>query len=122
MSADFVEQRHGIASTINLLSQQRRSKIALRGIPSRVDGLFAIKRIFTSDAFSPSFRAVGMDGQQKDPALRGAAKAGLKEMDKRHVNLTQGDGFNFQRNSFEQLAINKTGQPQIFADQRRSEI
>jgi hypothetical protein len=61
-----------------------------------------------------------LNGQQEDAAFRCAAKAGLKKMDQRHVDLTQGDGFNFQRNSFEQLA--KTGQPQIFADQRRSGI
>jgi hypothetical protein len=35
-------------------------------------------------------------GQQQDAAFRGAAKAGLKEMDQRHVNFTQGNGSNFQ--------------------------
>jgi hypothetical protein len=40
-----------------------------------------------------------MNGQQKDAPFRGAAKAGLKEMDQRHVDFAQGNGFNFQVNS-----------------------
>jgi hypothetical protein len=37
-----------------------------------------------------------MNRQQKDAAFRGAAKAGLKEMDQRHANFTQSNCFNFQ--------------------------
>jgi hypothetical protein len=40
-----------------------------------------------------------MNGQKEDAAFRGATKAGLKEMDQRHANFAQGDGFNFQRGS-----------------------
>jgi hypothetical protein len=56
-----------------------------------------------------------MNGQQKDAPFRGAAKAGLKEMDQRHMNLAQGNGFNFQRGSLvhnnQQLAIGNWQKP-----------
>ena len=90
MAADFAEQGNGIARAINLLSQQRRSQVALGGIPCRVNGLFAIKRVFTGHAFAPAFRPIGMNGQQKDAAFRGAAKAGLKEVDQGHMDLARG--------------------------------
>src|SRR5579871_143735 len=99
MAAHFAEQSNGLARAINIFSQKRRSKIALRGIPGCINRLFTIERVFTRDAFSPAFRPVRMNGEQKDAAFRGAAKAGLKEMHQRHMDLTQGNGFNFQRNS-----------------------
>jgi hypothetical protein len=57
-----------------------------------------------------------MNGQQKDASFSGPAKAGLKEMDQRHVNFTQTYSFNFQRGSLAVKATSKqlkTDQPQI---------
>jgi hypothetical protein len=67
-----------------------------------------------------------MNGYKKDASFRGAAKAGLKKMDQRHMNFTQRNCLNFHHDSLKsvsnrQLAISKTRQPQIFADKRRSE-
>jgi hypothetical protein len=36
-----------------------------------------------------------VDGQQQDSAAESALKACLEKVDKRHVNFTDGDSFNF---------------------------
>src|ERR1043166_8709056 len=107
MPANFTEQRHRISGTIYVLSQQSRSKITLSGIPRGVNRLFTIERVFTGHAFAPSFRPVSMNRQQKDAAFCSAAKTGLKKMDQRHMNLAQGDRFNFQVNSSEERRVGK---------------
>src|SRR5882724_12444060 len=118
MSADFAEQRNCITCAFNLFSQQRRSKIALSGIPRRIDRFLTVERVFSRHAFAPSFRSICMNGEEKDAALRGAAKAGFKEMDQWHMNFAQRNSFNFHRVSCVQLAI---GNQQLVVLKSRAE-
>ncbi len=59
------------------------------------DPLAAVKRIFSGHALAPAIDPVTVRGEQQDAAAVGASKTRLEEMDERHLNLAQRDGFNF---------------------------
>jgi hypothetical protein len=56
--------------------------------------LAVVEGIFAGHAFSPAIDTVAMDGQQKDSAAESAFEARLEKVDERHLNFTEGDGFN----------------------------
>ena len=65
--------------------------------PCGLDPLRAVKRIFPGDTLAPPINAVTMCGKQEDTTAVDAAKARLKKMDQRHLDLAQRDGFEFHR-------------------------
>ena len=67
----------------------------MNGGPRRFRPFGAEERPFAGHAFSPTVGAFAMHGQQKDAAIVGPSKARLKEMDERHLDLAECDGFDF---------------------------
>jgi len=53
--------------------------------------VFVIEGMFAGGDFAPSREASGDHFDQDDGALEGAAKAGLKEMHQRHLDLAEND-------------------------------
>src|SRR6267142_2126217 len=66
--------------------------------PGGFDPFLAIERVFGRDAFSPPHHAIALGGEQEDAAAIDTAKARLKEMDERHLDFAQGNGFNLHVN------------------------
>src|SRR5215472_2748101 len=106
MAAHPRHHRRSFCAVLDPFSQKRRRQIFLHRIPGRINRLFAVKRILSGNALAPAFRAVSMHGQEQDAALRGATKAGFKEMHQRHMNLAQSNGFNFHCCSLTALLTN----------------
>ena len=88
------KERGCVASLLYRFTQQRRAEITLDGIPRGIDGFLAVEGIFTGDAFSPTFGAVRMHGDQQDAALSRASKTGFEEMHQGHLDFAQRDCFN----------------------------
>src|SRR2546430_6681248 len=61
--------------------------------PCGLNPFRAVKRIFPCDTLAPPVDAVTMCREQQDASAVHAAKARLKEMDERHLDLAQCDGF-----------------------------
>src|SRR4051794_6549568 len=80
MPANPRQQPWNVASTLNLPAQQRRSKVAARHVPRRVDRLFVVERMFASRTLTPTFDAVAFDGHEQDSALGRTPEAGLEEV------------------------------------------
>ena len=57
----------------------------------------AVKGLFAGHAFSPAVDPVAVDGEQQNAAAVDAAEARLEEVDQRHLNFAESDGFNFHR-------------------------
>ena len=53
--------------------------------------------LLAGDTFAPAFQSVAMQRHQHDAAGVGAPKARLEEVDERHVQFAEGNGFNFHR-------------------------
>ncbi len=65
--------------------------------------------MFAGDALAPRGHALAVQLHQQDAALGGAAEAGLEEVDQRHADLTQRDGFNFHKRSILLGDVSVTG-------------
>jgi hypothetical protein len=64
------------------------------GGPGTLDPLAAVEGILPGYAFSPTVCAVAVRREQKNAAAVGTSEARLEEMDERHVNFAESDGFN----------------------------
>ena len=65
------------------------------GRPGTVYPLATVEGVLARHALAPSIHALTMGGDQNDTTTVSTAKAGLKEIDERHLDLAQSDSFNF---------------------------
>src|SRR2546423_13337547 len=94
MAAHARKERRAVASGFDCSSEYRRNQIAGECNECAFGPLAAVEGIFAGDAFAPAVYAVAMRGQQDDAAAIGTSETRLEEMDERHFDFAQGDGFN----------------------------
>src|SRR6266481_500426 len=94
MTANLSQQQRRFTRLMYSLPHKYGRKIFLGGVPGGVNRLFAVERIFSRHALTPSFGAVRMQCDQQNAALRGASEAGLKEMDQGHTDFAHSNCFN----------------------------
>src|ERR1700738_1618218 len=94
MAAYFGKQSGPLACGIELATKHRRGEIADDGRPGTVYPLTTVEGVFASHALAPSLHALTMDGDQNDTTPVSTAKARLKEIDERHLDLAQSYSFN----------------------------
>src|SRR3954453_6665723 len=94
MLADFAQQSRHLCPRRDGLPQQRWREVANDHVPCALDVLLAVIRLLAGNALAPAFHAVTMHGNQDDAASVGAPKARLEEMDERHLQFANCDGFN----------------------------
>src|SRR5579862_2961971 len=111
MAANFRHQRGAVASGGNGLPDDGRRKILLDRWPRALDPFAAVVRIFAGYAFAPSVDAVTVRGDEHDAAVVEAAEARLEEMDERHLNFAEGDGFDLHLDFSSSAAQPLKGRP-----------
>src|SRR5476649_2625487 len=119
MTSDFSQQSRRVRTASNALTQQSRRQVTLCGIPCRVNGFFAVKRIFACHTLAPPFGAVRMERDQENAAFRGPSKTGFKEMDQRHMNFSQSNGFNLHGSLHRRWWHRRDFRPIVPAEKRR---
>ena len=59
----------------------------------------AVERIFAGNTFRPAVDPLAMSGEQQNAAAVGTSETRLEKMHERHLDLTDGDGFNLHSSS-----------------------
>src|SRR5882672_361686 len=87
------KQRGAVPGRGNSLAEKQRDQILAKHGPRGVGALFGVVRTLVGNALTPSLDAFAVNGDQGDAALVDPPEAGLKKMDQRHVQFTQGNSF-----------------------------
>ena len=87
--------------------EQARRQFGLGDDPRGVDGLVAEVGVLAGDTLAPGGQAVGLELDQQDAAAGGQAKAGLKRMGQRHVDLAHVNGIDVEHVQFLSFRVTK---------------
>ncbi len=84
----------------NDLAKQQGDEILAKYWPGGIGAFFGVVGPLVGDTFAPSVDAFAVDRDEGDAAVVDPSKAGLEKMYQRHVQFTQGDGFDFHGLAF----------------------
>src|SRR5215469_11059774 len=95
VSAHPRHQGGSFPTLLERTSQEHGSQVVLGRHPGAFNPFAAVERILTGNALRPTGEAVAVNRHEQNAPAVGATKARLEEVDERHLNLAQGDGFDF---------------------------
>ena len=93
MGAHSRKQCGALAGGFQALPEQGGNQVLNHSGPGAVDPFAAVEGIFADNAFSPAIDALAVNGNQENAAAVKAVEARLEEVDERHVNFAERDGF-----------------------------
>src|ERR1039458_9679652 len=111
MAAHTGEKSRTVSCHHEVAAEHGRGEVVSDGEPGAFGPLAAVEGIFAAHAFAPAVDSVAMRGEQKDAAAVGASKARLEEMDERHVNLAESDGFNLHNSRASAFRLRASANP-----------